>query len=167
MLGRSLAAGLLADDNAKIDTEPIIIAAIADIEGPHLAMLELLVAWKPVGHGAIQFSAENDVMRNHSGQPVMDKRKWMRWKIRECRPNLGPIAPSLLGTLQRHGIVTESNDTDANQDMAFPLPLRPRTSDPVPVWSPTELGEQVFLRFRDAGTDLDNVWSSGPADPQG
>ena len=31
-----------------------------------------------------------------------------------------------------------------------------------PTWSPTELGEQVFLRFRDAGTDLDDVWTAGP-----
>ena len=46
-LGRSLASGLLADDNAKIDTEQMIIAAIADIEGPQLAMLELLVRWRP------------------------------------------------------------------------------------------------------------------------
>jgi hypothetical protein len=30
-LGRSLASGLLAEDNAKIDTEQMIIAAIADI----------------------------------------------------------------------------------------------------------------------------------------
>jgi hypothetical protein len=45
-LGRSLASGLLAKDNAKIDTEQMIIAAIADIEGPQLAMLEL---WSPGG----------------------------------------------------------------------------------------------------------------------
>jgi hypothetical protein len=44
-LGRSLASGLLADDNATIGIEQLIIAAIADIEGPHLAMLDLLVAW--------------------------------------------------------------------------------------------------------------------------
>ena len=31
-----------------------------------------------------------------------------------------------------------------------------------PTWSPTELGERVFLRFRDAGTDLDDVWTAGP-----
>ncbi len=47
-LGRSLASGLLADDNAKIDTEQMIIAAIAEIEGPQLAMLELLVCWSHV-----------------------------------------------------------------------------------------------------------------------
>ena len=43
-LGRSLASGLLAADNAQIDTEQIIIAAITDIEAPQLAMLELMVA---------------------------------------------------------------------------------------------------------------------------
>ena len=46
-LGRSLASGLLAKDNAKIDSEQMIIAAITDIEGPQLAMLELMVAWRP------------------------------------------------------------------------------------------------------------------------
>jgi hypothetical protein len=35
-----------------------------------------------------------------------------------------------------------------------------------PTWSPTELGEQVFLRFRDAGAELPDVWASGPADQQ-
>jgi hypothetical protein len=34
-------------------------------------------------------------------------------------------------------------------------------------WSPTELGEQVFLRFRDAGTELPDVWASGPDGQQG
>jgi len=37
---------------------------------------------------------------------------------------------------------------------------------PLPRWSPTELGEQVFLRFRDAEADLDDVWYSGPAGQQ-
>jgi hypothetical protein len=38
----------------------------------------------------------------------------------------------------------------------------PAALAPEPTWSPTELGEKVFLRFRDAGTDLDDVWTSGP-----
>ena len=46
-LGRSLASGLLAEDDATINTEQMIIAAITDIEGPQLAMLELLVARRP------------------------------------------------------------------------------------------------------------------------
>jgi hypothetical protein len=46
-LGRSLASGLLASDDAEIDTEQLIMSAIADMEAPHLALLDLLVAWRP------------------------------------------------------------------------------------------------------------------------
>lgn len=46
-LGQSLASGLLAKDDAQIDTEQLIIAAIADIEGPHLSLLDLLVSYQP------------------------------------------------------------------------------------------------------------------------
>ncbi len=42
----------------------------------------------------------------------------------------------------------------------------PEGQPPLPRWSPTELGEQVFLRFRDAGTKLEDVWASGPANQQ-
>ena len=34
-LGRALATGLIATDDARIDTEPLIMAALADIEFPH------------------------------------------------------------------------------------------------------------------------------------
>ena len=37
-LGRSLASGLLAEDDSQIDTEQMIIAAVTDIEGPQLAL---------------------------------------------------------------------------------------------------------------------------------
>jgi hypothetical protein len=46
ILGRSLASGLLASDDAAIDSEQLIVWAIADVEGPHLALLDLLVAWR-------------------------------------------------------------------------------------------------------------------------
>lgn len=41
-LGRALASGLLAEDDAQIDSEMLILAAMADIEAPHLSLLELL-----------------------------------------------------------------------------------------------------------------------------
>lgn len=46
-LGRSLASGLLAADDAEVDSEQLIMSAIADLEGPHLALLDLLVSWHP------------------------------------------------------------------------------------------------------------------------
>ena len=31
-----------------------------------------------------------------------------------------------------------------------------------PTWSPTELGEQVYHRFQEAGAGVEDVWTSGP-----
>jgi phage baseplate assembly protein gpV len=76
-------------------------------------------------------------------------RVWSASQIDEVRPPLAPIKPSLFGTLQRHGLAVQNENTGGER-----------------TWSPTELGEQVFLRFRDAGTELPDVWSSGPAGQQ-
>jgi hypothetical protein len=197
-LGRSLASGLLADDNAKIDTEQMIIAAITDIEGPQLALLELLVCWRqgltladPLISGPLDLPEES---RSQTADGSWDViwRDWSRELIAHARPNLVPIAPSLLGTLQRHGLVVQNDNTGETiqrfqgklesalkqqyaQDNQAGGGYRPRGAlrlsaarDMVrePTWSPTELGEQVFLRFRDAGTELPDVWKSGPADQQ-
>jgi hypothetical protein len=195
-LGHSLAAGLLAKDNATIDTEQMIIAAITDIEGPQLAMLELLVAWRPGRNvaeppisGPLDLPRESH-SRTSDGSWDVIWREWPRQLIAYARPNLAPLAPSLLGTLQRHGLVFQDAKTgEAIEEYAQALEkqiaeyeqqratgnhrfrrtpgvLNPAKLAPEPTWSPTELGEQVFLRFRDAGTKLEDVWSSGPADQQ-
>ena len=116
-LGRSLASGLLADDNATIDTEQMIIAAITDIEGPQLAMLELLVAWRPgrnvaepLVSGPLDLPEESH-SRNADGSWHVVWREWPRELIAHARPNLAPLAPSLRGTLQRHGLVVQNDKT--------------------------------------------------------
>jgi len=196
-LGRSLATGLLADDNAKIDTEQMIIAAIADIEGPQLAMLELLVRWGPGRNaGGPPIEGPLDIpayshSRSYDGSWQVHGRKWNVRQIAFARPNLAPITPSLLGTLQRHGLVVQNDNTSeaierhqselekaigkqyardgragAFRPSGVPRVNRAGDLAPEPNWSPTELGEQVYLRFRDAGTELPDAWTSGQADQQ-
>ena len=196
-LGRSLATGLLADDSAKIDTEQMIIAAITDIEGPQLALLELLVHWRPGRHTAEPLiSGPLDIPEESHSRPLDDNwdvawREWPMQLITHARPNLASIAPSLLGTLQRHGLVVQNDNAGeaiekyakafedklaeqyaregrggAFRPSSVPRVLNPAGLVPEPTWSPTELGEQVFLRFREAGTELPDAWSSGPADQQ-
>ena len=195
-LGRSLASGLLADDHAKIDTEQMIIAAITDIEGPQLAMLELVVRWEPgrrVGGPPIEGPLDVPAFfqSRHDGSWQVHGRKWNTRQVAFARLNLAPIAPSLLGTLQRHGLVVQNDNTSeaieryqgalekaigqqyardgragAFRPSGVPKVNRAGDLAPEPTWSPTELGEQVFLRFRDAGTDLPDAWASGPADQQ-
>jgi hypothetical protein len=195
-LGRSLAFGLLADDNSKIDAEQMIIAAIGDIEGPQLAMLELLVRWSPcqMELELSLISGPLDIPGRSGSDWDVRGREWPYPLIAYARPNLLPIAPSLLGTLQRHGLVVQNEFTDVEADRylngrflealedaagvqlwpgqrsgvyAFkgrPKVMWPEGQPPLPRWSPTELGEQVFLRFHDAGTELEDVWTSSPAD---
>jgi hypothetical protein len=209
-LGRSLAAGLLADDDAKIDTEQMIIAAIADIEGPQLAMLELLVCWLPDDESGTdtvdgpldipKYSRPRDPEHSddpeYSDDPIwggnwhVGLRQLSRRHIAYGRPNLASIAPSLLGTLQRHGLVVQNDNTGeamarysnaTQQELdrrstphgaegfvfgGFPTVPYAGSLVPDPTWSPTELGEQIYLRFRDADTELEDVWKSGSANRQ-
>jgi hypothetical protein len=197
-LGRSLKSGLLADDNATIDTEQMIIAAITDIEGPQLAVLELLVCWRqgltladPLISGPLDLPQESHSWTADGSWHVI-RREWSRELIAYARPNLVPIVPSLLGTLQRHGLVVQNDNTGETierfqgklesglkqqyaQDNQVGSGYRPRGALRLnaardvtrePTWSPTELGEQVYVRFRDAGTELPDVWISGPIDQQ-
>jgi hypothetical protein len=194
-LGRSLASGLLAEDNVKIDTEQMIIAAVNDIEGPQLAMLELLVAWRPGRHSNEPLIiGPLDLPKESHDRPFGDVwdviwREWPRELIAYARPNLLPLAPSLLGTLQRHGLVVQYDKTGkaieklaqafekqlgdqyrregragAFRPSSVPRVNNPAALAPEPTWSPTELGEQAYLRFRDARTNLPDAWSSGPAE---
>lgn len=196
-LGRSLAAGLLAEDNATIDKEQMIIAAVTDIEGPQLALLDLLVRWTPsYGMDGLATTGPLDVpaysfSRSYNGSWQVHERKWSQDQITYIRPNLSSIAPSLLGTLQRHGLVVQNDNaikgienyskefekqlgrqynrqTRAGAFRPSGVPHVANVEHLVPAltWSPTELGEQVFLRFRDAGADLNDVWSSSPAEQQ-
>ena len=196
-LGRSLASGLLAEDNAKIDTEQMIIAAVTDIEGPQLAMLELLVRWAPgrnVGGPPIEGPLDvpaHSYSRSYDGSWLVHERKWSSRLIAFARPNLAPIAPSLLGTLQRHGLVVQNDNAvegienyakefekqlgrqynkqsraGAFRPSGVPYVGNVEHLVPALTWSPTELGEQVFLRFLDAGTNVPDEWAAGPTSQQ-
>jgi hypothetical protein len=97
----------------------------------------------------------------------------------------GTAWPCWTGTLQRHGLaVLDANAEEALQRLVKDLQLdaarrepqrkrgiaavstagRPSPGRPKPPsWSPTGLGELVFLRFRDAGAEVPDVWISSPA----
>ena len=116
-LGRSLASGLPAEDDSQIDTEQMIIAAVTDIEGPQLALLELLVRWAPGRHaGGPPIEGPLDVpayshSRGYDGSWQVQDRKWNVRQIAFARPSLAPITPSLIGTPQRHGLVVQNDNT--------------------------------------------------------
>lgn len=166
-LGRSLAAGLLAEDDAQIDIEQMIIAAIADIEGPQLSLLNLLVSYEPrivcdqVQDELLDIPAYSQGLSRNGGWEV-GGRVWSVRQMGEARRRLVPVLSSLLGTMQRHGLAvqTAARGWAIEQEDAPALPsgISPGES----TWSPTELGELVFLRFRDAGTGEPDAWTMPP-----
>lgn len=198
-LGRSLASGLLAADDAKLDTEQLIIAAIADIEAPHLCLLELLVSYEPsvtLGVGLvaephrIPSFPEFPGVGREAGTWYVGRRFWTPGHIGAARPPLRPVISSLLGTLQRHGLAVQNDNVaeaiqryskklgeksarDVARSRNRKAPAKPvptissmdvRNMTPAQSWSPTELGEQVLDRFRNAGAEVPDGWTSSSAD---
>jgi hypothetical protein len=166
-LGKSLASGLLSSDEAEISTEQLIMAAIADMEAPQLALLDLLVAWRPPQTGDETNPIRLDIPEDSHSQSFycewdVGQRKWYVHAIQIYRPRLTPVLTSLIGTLERHGLaIYESNvdnsstlrDESYNADMQRPYV------------EPTELGEQVWARFYKAGTNVPDVWVAPAPSP--
>jgi hypothetical protein len=166
-LGRSLASGLLAADDAEVDSEQLIMAAIADMEAPHLALLDLLVDWQPPWVGGAANPTRLGIREDSQSQPAehswnVGQRKWYVHVIQTYRPRLTPVFAGLVGTLQRHGLAIY----ESNVDNSFSLRLQ--SYDPEmkrPYMEPTELGQRVWLRFCRAGANVPDVWTASASSP--
>ena len=175
-LGRALACGL-ADDQARIDEEQLIIAAIADMEAPHVSLLHLLVTRTPSRDASGIVGAVYEAPTfTLPGTP--DSRAWRADYIASVRPTLGPVLPALLGTLERHGLVKENDVVgDALKRAANKAPriagkYAAGRRDPAALtasslgdmvqptsWSPTGFGERVLEYFRSAA-EADTAFAS-------
>jgi hypothetical protein len=156
VLGRALASGLLAEDDATIDTEMLILAAMAEIEALDLSLLELLT--------------------NHP--PADWTGDWTEDEIGRQRPHLKHVVHSLLGTLQRHGLIMQDDIAIVTMTNLWEeIERRKRWRDDAPPlnssrfvdlapeqsWLLTVLGLDVLDRYREAGADLPDGWA--PTDP--
>lgn len=184
VLGRALAAGLLAEDEATIDTEMLILAAMTEIEAPDLSLLELVACRVPPrAVGAAQIAHPR--LNEHG--IFLPRHGWTEAEVGRYRSRLKPVLPSLLGTLQRHGLIMQDDNTveamvrmseAMEQEAAQRQRLNGGRLQGVPVglsaagignpapqsWSATDLGELVLERYREAGADLPNGWApSKPA----
>lgn len=168
-LGRALADGLITDDD-QINIADLVLPAMADMDRPHISLLELLVRWMPESStGNLRILPYPGEHTPAGGSP---NRAWGEYEIGKARPALDPVVISLIGTLLRHGLIVQDDNLDrvlasyADQLAHFwgdfeatpPRPTLPRVPEHViggllesPRWSPTELGEQVLDYYRIAG----------------
>jgi hypothetical protein len=169
-LGRALAAGLVATDDARIDTYPLVVAALAEIEFPQASLLELLVCYWPrtTKDGLViePFTALADTPW------AVGQRVWQPRDIVLARPTLRPVLPSLLGTLQRHGLIAQSDNpgdpfgrTGRTMQQEFLNDLASKQGSgpnlgsvegyaPPGSWLPTEFGQEVLNSLLVAGAEF-------------
>jgi hypothetical protein len=159
----------MATDGARIDTEPLIMAALADIEFPQASLLELLVCHWPMTD---KDELVADAYTAPSGASwEAGQRIWPPGDIAHARPMLLPVLPSLLGTLQRHGLVAQSDSpgdpfgrTGRTMQQRFLSDLASKQGSgalgavagyaPAGSWLPTELGQEVLNTLLEAGAEF-------------
>jgi hypothetical protein len=178
-LGRALSDGILADDDARIDETHLILRAIDDLETPHIAVLDLLVNYYP-GSGYFDGRWEPptriDPDRRAPGEGPI-RTRWTEHDLDVARPGFHGSVPSLLGTLQRHGLAVTEQDIKkvleqyqkdvrkaANSKSARPPQPEFKTRDLETRWKATDLGSHVLDYLLKEQTDADPGPSAASTD---
>lgn len=159
-LGRALADGVLAEDDAKIDEAHLILRAIDDLEAPHIAVLDRLVNYRPGVYAGDQEYRASSRLEDGPRDSWLPKARpsWTVHEFDRANPGLRGSIPSLLGTLQRHGLAVDVQDVkkvlERYQKDVRDAALRSfgrnarqpefRTQDLKTRWNATDLGEHVL-----------------------
>jgi hypothetical protein len=174
-LGRVLAAGLIASDEAEVDIQQQALVAMADLERLHVILLELLVKYEPDWtHEGIAATLHRvpSYQNLYLGGDRPDNpkmwsiggRKWTARQICAARPQLRPVLTTLLGTLQRHGLAAENDSAPGVLKQLITL-QETTVRNVEPSWSPTELGEKILDYYRLAGEE-EITNAPGPWQPE-
>jgi hypothetical protein len=176
-IGSMLAAGLIADSEEEIDLTALALAAMAEMDRPHVTLLHLLVN-PPANFTADSSDAELYRSERSTGQARHPGRRvWTAAQIRAAQPQLKPALAGLIGTLVRHGLAVENNEAadalekvirgfegraieQARQIRAGSRltagnlqPHVPRVPKVTQTWSPTERGEQILGLYLEAADE--------------
>jgi hypothetical protein len=116
-LGRVLADGLIADDEAKIDIVQLAMTAMTDLERPHVMVLDLLANYGVINveedpARGIPFRFEIKPARDVDRDADVGDPNWIPdWRDREiliARPQLDQAYLSIMATLQRHALIGQN-----------------------------------------------------------
>ena len=161
-LGRAL-ANALTDADALVDEDQLIIGALADLEAPHARVLDLLLTKKcmyaPV-RGSSRGPRWEAAELLEQERPPRRYAAWESEQIMVVLANLSGAVPTVLGTLQRHGLVqpaynlgdvignlaTERSDGTFEIDTSGP-------DEPTVTWSATHLGLRLHELLQEATDD--------------
>jgi hypothetical protein len=135
-LGKVLADGLIADDDAVVDHAGFALTAMTALERPHLVLLDLLANVGPPR-----------MYDRRSYEPVMEEGSdrvygWGELELLAERPQLRPVLRSVVAMLETHALIQQA-EARRNE-----LPSFRRRGLEL-----TDLGHQVLDYFREAGSD--------------
>jgi len=123
-LGRALAAGV-GGDEAVVDAELLFIRAVADLDSPHIRLLALVASDRPP-------AGQRSGSVFHGG--------WLVGSILASDPGFGDSLPSLLSTLEAHGLVRAEPSSTPWQSARQ-------------AYNVTEAGSQLLKRLASDGAD--------------
>lgn len=147
------------------------LAAMTEMERPHVSLLELLTCHVPA---LVEHHWTSAPYRREAGPQSatgqQDDRAWQARAILAIRPQLAPVFRGVIETLVRHGLAFERDrtteafrkystslnnylrrQTQRAQRGGPVLPDSPGVPNAPPFWSPTPFGEQVIRYYREAG----------------
>lgn len=138
-LAATLVAGALADDDAAVHAESLVLAALADVETPHVAVLSAMLT---------------------KGRYGIHGRSWSTKGLAEELPQYRRVMSPVLATLARHGLVL-SEPPDVVRAMRDRARADNATggggadglgADPGPsTWRLTGFGKRVLCRLEERG----------------
>lgn len=164
-LGLALAQGITSDD-ARVDDWQLLMGALAALDVPHARVLGLLLTrkWQSVPDPASPrhwLWTASDLSQHE--QPPHRYPRWAAWQIGSALPNLAGIVPTLLGTLQSHGLAVPEYDISEiidnlvteHNDGTFEINTTTGPSEPAVAWVGTPLGLRLHELLVAAGGDAD------------
>lgn len=123
-LGRALATGVLAEDDALVDTEAYVIDGLSRLEPPHVCVLQLL--------------ARSPIPQELGRVYKKTQLAWSVPALAEQYPQARSTLPAILGTLVAIGAVA---------DVAV------GTLDYTPAYEANEFGKLLLQRLHEAGAE--------------
>lgn len=128
-------------DNAVIDRELLVVRTLADLDLPHVQVLERMVNDHPGGMA---------VYRGTPGAPRFDLPGWSQRALVKALPTHAEVLMALIGALERHAlveVVPVNWVKRANEELAW---NRGSHGSYERDWRATELGEWFLDRIRPA-----------------
>ena len=130
---------MAALDDARVDAERLVVAALAALEAPHIRLLHLLAEAPPV-----------KIMQGHEVRSL----GWSREEIADRLPGLAEVLDPLVVALTGTALI-ENGGTVAGPGTITALPSSHETQR---LWTATHFGRLCLQRLSDAKDSL-----TGPA----